>query len=133
MKNLTIAGRIGKDAVTRNTKGGDSVTSFSVAVDRYKKDDGPLWVNVSIWGTRGEKLEQYLTKGKSVAISGEMDLQTYENKDGDTVTQVVLNANQITLLGGGQKEEREPGDESENDETEETEEESSDDETKAGF
>ena len=132
MKNLNIAGRIGKDAVTRNTKGGDSVTSFSVAVDRYKKDDGPLWVNVSIWGNRGEKLEQFLVKGKGVAISGEMDLQTYENKDGETVTQVVLNANQITLLGGGQKEERQPGDESENEAAKDTEE-SSEDEEKAGF
>jgi single-strand DNA-binding protein len=121
MKNLTIAGRIGKDAETRSTSK-DTVTNFNVAVDRFKKDDGPLWVKVTLWGTRGEKLAQYLTKGKTVSVSGEMDLQTYQNKNGDNVTDVVLNANQVTLLGGGEQSNtrtREAGDEVEPEQEEE--------------
>jgi single-strand DNA-binding protein len=119
MKNLTIAGRIGKDAETRSTSK-DTVTNFNVAVDRFKKDDGPLWVKVTLWGTRGEKLAQYLTKGKTVSVSGEMDLESYTNKNDEVVTQVILNANQVTLLGGGEKtnaKTREAGDEDEADGT----------------
>jgi len=121
MKNLTIAGRIGSDAVSRATKG-DNVTNFSVAVDRpFRKDDGPLWIKVSLWGTRGEKLEQYLTKGKVVSVSGEMDLNTYHStKNDEDVTEVVLNANQVTLLGGGEKQDREPGDETEEEDAADT-------------
>jgi single-strand DNA-binding protein len=123
MKNLTIAGRIGKDAVGRSTKG-DTVTNFNVAVDRpFNKQAGPLWISVSLWGTRGEKLEQYLTKGKVVSVSGEMDIQTYTNKSGEEVTQVVLNANQVTLLGGGSEREESTDDSAEDDS----------DESRAGF
>jgi single-strand DNA-binding protein len=51
MKNITIAGNIGKDAVTRNTQGGDSVTSWSVAVEeRNGQDKRTIWFDVSLWG-----------------------------------------------------------------------------------
>ncbi len=105
MKTATFAGRIGQDAETRKTNGGDSVTNFSLAVDRPKKQgekQAPIWVKAVLWGKRGETLAEYLTKGSRVVISGDIDLETYTNKQDATVTQLVCRVDQVTLLGGGQ-------------------------------
>jgi single-strand DNA-binding protein len=98
MKNITIAGNVGKDAETRRTQSGDAVTSFSIAVeDRIPKEKGTIWFRCSLWGKRGESLAQYLTKGSKVAVSGELSIEVYEGK-----TNLTVKVDQVTLLGGGQ-------------------------------
>ena len=96
MQTITIAGRIGKDAETRNTQTGDSVTGFTVAVDqRNGRDKTTNWWRVSLWGKRGDALAQYLTKGASVTVSGEFSLGEYDGKP-----QLNIRANEIALQGG---------------------------------
>lgn len=101
MKNITIAGNIGKDAVTRTTQGGDSVTGFSVAVEERGADKRTVWFDVSLWGKRGSALAQYLTKGTRAAVSG--DLSTREH---DGRTYLTVRANEVTLMGGGQRDDQ---------------------------
>ena len=101
MKSITIAGNIGKDAATRNA-GGTPVTGWSVAVEeRNGQDKRTLWFDCSLWGTRGEKLAQYLSKGTRVAVSGDLSTREHEGK-----TYLTIRAEQVTLLGGGQSEAR---------------------------
>ena len=99
MKNLTIAGGIGKDAVTRTTQGGDKVTGFSVAVEeRNGQEKRTIWFDCSLWGRRGEALAQYLTKGTRVTVSGDLSTREHEGR-----TYLTLRANDVTLQGGGQR------------------------------
>ena len=102
MNVSTFAGRAGKAAELRKTQGGDSVANFSLAVDRFKKDDGPLWVKVTLWGKQADGLTKYITKGKQLVVTGSVDLSSYETKDGETRTDLVLRANNVTLMGGGE-------------------------------
>lgn len=98
MKSITIAGNIGKDAVTRTTNAGDKVTGWTVAVEeRNGQDKRTLWFDCSIWGKRGETLAQYLTKGSKVAVAGELSTREHEGK-----TYLTLKADHVTLLGGGE-------------------------------
>jgi single-strand DNA-binding protein len=93
------AGRIGGDAVTRQTKNGDKVTGFSVAIDeRRGGEKTTLWANCSMWGERGEKLAQYLTKGTSVAIAGPISLEVYEGQP-----KLKVDVREVTLLGSAEK------------------------------
>jgi len=105
MKSITIAGNIGRDAVTRTTGNGDKVTGFTVAVeDRQGKEKSTIWFDVAIWGARGEKLADYLTKGGKVCVSGDLSMREHEGK-----TYLTVRADQVTLMGGkaeGQREER---------------------------
>jgi len=103
MQQITVAGKLGRDAETRNTQGGYSVTSFSVAVDqRNGRDKVTNWWRVSLWGKRGEALAQYLTKGASVTVAGEFSLSEYEGKP-----QLNIRASEIALQGGRQQDDRE--------------------------
>lgn len=95
MKSITIAGRLTKDATTREA-GSDKVTGFSVAVDdRSGKEKSTLFFDCSMWGKRGETLAQYLTKGSSVTVSGDLGTREYEGK-----TYLTVRVNDVTLQGG---------------------------------
>lgn len=102
MKSITIAGNIGKDAETRTTQGGDTVTRFNVAVEeRQGQDKRTIWFACSLWGKRGQSLAQYLTKGGKVAVSGELSTREHEGK-----TYLQIRADQVSLMGGGERRER---------------------------
>lgn len=95
MQTITIAGRVGRDAETRQTSSG-SVTSFTVAVDQgYGQNKSTNWWRVSLWGQRGEKLAGYIRKGDNITVTGEMTLGEYEGK-----AQLNLNASDVALQGG---------------------------------
>ena len=96
MKAITIAGRIGKDAETRQTQQGDQVTGFTVAVDEgFGDKKRTIWFDVSYWGKRGAAVAPYLTKGGNVTVSGDLSTREYEGK-----TYLTIRANDLTLQGG---------------------------------
>jgi single-strand DNA-binding protein len=95
MKNLTIAGRLTKNAETRDV-GSDRVTSFSVAVDdRQGKEKGTLFFDASLWGKRGDSLAPHLTKGSSVTVSGDLGTREHNGK-----TYLTIRVADVTLQGG---------------------------------
>lgn len=94
MNVITIAGRIGKDAEIRMTGNGKAVASFSVADDQGR-DKGTIWWNCQLWGERGEKLSQYLLKGSSVTVTGNVTEREYEGKKYYDVR-----VNDVALQGG---------------------------------
>ncbi len=105
VNKVILIGNLGKDAETRFTPQGVSVTSFSVATTRRWKDqqtgdwkDETNWTNVVLW--RQENVANYLTKGKQVYVEGRLQTRSYDDKDGNKryVTEVV--ADEVILLGG---------------------------------
>lgn len=109
MNNWNGAGRIGRDAETRHTQGGHEVTSWSLAIDEYagQGEKRTLWVDCSMWGERGSKLAQYLTKGTPVAVSGQVGVRQYD-ANGETKSVLTLNVREVTLLGSKQDGESRP-------------------------
>ena len=105
VNKVILLGHLGKDAETRFTTGGQSVTNFSVATSRRWKDqqtgewkEETDWHNVVLW--RAENLANYLTKGKQVYVEGRLRTRSYDDKDGNKryVTEVM--ADDVLLLGG---------------------------------
>lgn len=95
MKNLTIAGRLTKDAETRDA-GDKRVTGFSVAVDNWTgREKGTLFFDCSDWRPQGEKLAQYLTKGSPVTVSGDLGTREHNGK-----TYLTLRVADVALQGG---------------------------------
>lgn len=99
MNNITIAGQLGKDAEQRFLPNGDAVASFSVA-DSQGKDKPTIWWSCSLFGKRAEALAQYLTKGQSVTVSGNVTQREYTDKDGNKRTAMDVRVNDIALQGG---------------------------------
>jgi single-strand DNA-binding protein len=111
MSDLAIAvvvGRLTRDAELKYTNSGQAVCHFSVATGSRRKK-GDQWVeessfwDVDLWGKMGESINQYLTKGKLVAVEGAMRQDRWE-QDGQTRSKTLITANTVQLLGssGGQ-------------------------------
>jgi len=108
MADLSIAvlvGRLTRDAELKYTSSGQPICHFSVATSSREKKGGawvdePNYWEVDLWGKQGESLNQYLVKGKQVAIEGTMRQDKWE-KDGQKHIKVIINANSVQLLGGG--------------------------------
>ena len=106
MSDLAIAvvvGRLTRDAELKYTNSGQAVCHFSVATGSRRKK-GDQWVeessfwDVDFWGKGGESINQYLTKGKLVAVEGTMRQDKWE-QDGQTRSKTLITANTVQLLG----------------------------------
>ncbi len=106
VNRVVLVGRLTRDAELRYTASGLPVCNFSIAVNRRRKN-GDEWVeeasffDIVLWGRQGESLNQYLVKGKQVAIDGELRQNRWE-QDGQSRSRVEVVANTIQLLGSGQ-------------------------------
>ena len=100
MKTITIAGRLGQDAETKDI-GGSTVVNFSVAVRHWTKDDpdGTMWFACAWWGQRGERLAPYLRKGSPVTVSGEFGVREYDRNDGSRGYSLEIRVNDVTPQG----------------------------------
>ena len=101
---VTLVGRLTRDSELKYTNSGTAVCKFSLAVNR-KKRSGEQWTDevsyfdVVLWGKQGEALQQYLGKGKQVAVSGELRQNRWE-QEGQSRSKVEIIANNLQLLGG---------------------------------
>lgn len=104
MKNLSIVGRIGKDAEVKFSNGGHAVLNVSVACDYQKKEGGEYkrltqWIRCVVFGKRAESLGKILQKGMRIAASGEFQLNEYtDKKSGGKRVTVEMVANDIEPL-----------------------------------
>lgn len=74
MFTVTVAGHLGKDPETRFTPTGQKVTTFTIAVNQRKgKEDVTMWVRITIWGERFDKMMTYMKKGSAVIVTGRMN------------------------------------------------------------
>lgn len=101
MQNLTIIGNLTKDPESRTTPNGNTVCSFTVAVNRRKKVDGQPeadFFRVSAWGKLGENCHKYLAKGRKVCAVGTVSVHAYTSQDGTAMASLEVFANDVEFL-----------------------------------
>lgn len=104
VNHVILIGRLTRDAELKYTSGGMAVCKFAIAVNRRRKN-GDQWVDeasffdIVLWGRSGESLNQYLVKGKQVAVEGELRQDRWE-QDGQSRSKIEIMANNVQLLGG---------------------------------
>lgn len=97
MNCFVFSGNLGSDCRTGNA-GGQTVVNFSVACKSGFGDKAQTnWIDCALWGKRGESLQQYLTKGQQVVVSGELGTREHDGK-----TYLTVRVNDVSLVGGKQ-------------------------------
>ncbi len=97
MNHLCIAGKIGKDAEIKYLPDGTAVANFSIADDQGRTKP-TIWWRCQLFGKRAESLAQYLVKGVSVTVSGQITEREYQ-KDGATLKAQDVRVNDVALQG----------------------------------
>ena len=95
MNNFNFTGNLGNDCRTGQA-GQTPVVNFSVAVKSgYGQNEQTIWVDCALFGNRATALAPYLTKGQTVAVSGELGTREHNGK-----TYITCKVNDVTLVGG---------------------------------
>lgn len=99
-----LQGRLARDPELRQTTTGKQVATFTIAVDRGRKDANGKsvadWIPVIAWERAAEFAYKWLTKGQMVAVDGRLQSRTYTAKDGTNRTVLEVVANNINFCGG---------------------------------
>lgn len=102
---VILMGNLTRDPELRQTPNGQNVCSFSLALNRsYKGSDGNWqeatdYIDVVAWGPLGERVSQYLSKGRPCLVNGRLQSRSWE-QDGQKRSKVEVVAQDVTFLGG---------------------------------
>ncbi len=113
INRVVISGNLTRDPELKATSSGMSVLKLGVAVNDRRKnqqtgewEDFPNFVDVTVFGQRGESLSRFLEKGSKVAIEGKLRWSQWENQQGEKRSKLEVIADDIEFLssrgeGGG--------------------------------
>ena len=103
--HVQLIGNVGQEPTITNLESGRKVARFSLATNEfYKKDKGEKeqtteWHTVVAWGKTADLIENYVVKGKELALSGKLKSRSYEDKEGVTRYVTEIEASEILLMG----------------------------------
>ena len=100
INRTVLVGRLTKDPELRKTQSGTSVSSFTVAANRRKREDGTQetdFINCVAWSRSADFISQYGRKGALVGVEGRIQTRTYDDASGKKVyvTEVVCDSVQL--------------------------------------
>lgn len=123
LNTVILIGRLTRDPELRYLPNGAAVCNFSLAVDRpFTNQQGQRetdFIDVVVWRQTAERVAQYLTKGRLIAVQGRLQIRSYETQDGQKRKAAEVVADQVRFLpdrnrrdepGPGKADEHEFGD-----------------------
>lgn len=114
MNNLTLVGRLVRDLDLRYTQNGVAFARLTVAVDKAlsKEKRQELqnagkptanFVPCVVWGKLAENMANYTGKGSLVAIGGEIETGSFQDKEGRTVYTTEVRVSNVQFLESGKR------------------------------
>ena len=104
LNQILLIGRAGNDPEMRYTPSGTPVTSFSLAVNKNRRDQNGEWVEdtewfrVTAWERQAESVNQYLAKGRRVFVDGRLSTRQYTSNSGESRTSLEVRAIKVVYL-----------------------------------
>jgi single-strand DNA-binding protein len=97
---VTALGRLGTDPELRYTASGTPVANFSLATDvGWGENKSTVWFRVNAWDKQATFVNEYLAKGRTVLVVGELSLNEYTTNSGEKRTSLELRAREIKFGG----------------------------------
>jgi single-strand DNA-binding protein len=107
INRVVLTGNLTRDAELKQTPGGMAIVKMRLAVNDRRKnattgqwEDSPNYVDVTMFGSRGEAVSRYLSKGKQIAVEGKLRWHEWETQAGEKRSAIEVVADDIELLGG---------------------------------
>jgi single-strand DNA-binding protein len=83
---VILMGNLTRDCETRYGGNGTAIVKFGLAVNRRFQDadgnwkDQPVFIDVTLFGKRGEAFARFHTKGKPAFVEGHLRMDTWDDK-----------------------------------------------------
>jgi len=105
---VILMGNLTRDCETRFAGNGTAIVKFGMAVNRRYQDaegnwkEQPTFVDVTIFGKRGESFARFHTKGKLALIEGQLRMDTWDDKQtGQKRSKLYVVGDNWEFAGGG--------------------------------
>lgn len=102
LNNVSLVGRLTKDAELRYTPSNVAIATFTLAVNRtFKNENGEReadFINCVMWRQQAENLANWAKKGALIGITGRIQTRSYDNQQGQRVYVTEVVAEQFQLL-----------------------------------
>ena len=99
LNKAILMGRLVADPELRRTPNNNSVTSFTLAVNRSFTRQGEQpqtdFIDIVVWGKTAEFVSRYFVKGQLVAVAGRIQTRTWEDKQGNKRKTVEVVAEEV--------------------------------------
>ena len=109
MNKCILVGNLTRDPELTQTQSGISMCRFSIAVNRtYANANGEReadFINIVTWRGLADNCGKYLSKGRKVAICGQIQTRSYEDKEGNKRYSTEVVADDVEFInsaGGGE-------------------------------
>ena len=86
MNNVVLCGRLTATPELKTANNGQSVTTFTIAVERRFLKDGERqtdFINCVAWRNTAEFISKHFIKGDPIAVTGEIQTRKYQDKNGN--------------------------------------------------
>ena len=101
---VQLIGNLGNDPIMKDVNG-NKLAKFTMATNQaYTNKKGERiedtqWHNLVVWGKLAELVERFVSKGKEIAVEGQIQTRSYDDADGNKryITEIV--AHDIVFLG----------------------------------
>ena len=104
MLTAQLVGRLGADPTQKNVAN-STVTECSLAVEqRNGKTRTTEWVSIEIWGKSGAALAGYGRKGDSIFAAGEVSLERWQGRDGQSKSKLKMRCDRWEFAGSKRNE-----------------------------
>jgi single-strand DNA-binding protein len=98
MNTVNLIGNLATDVELREVGEDKKLATFVLAVDRPGQDRGADFVRIATWDRQAEVCDQYLAKGKLVAVDGRLRSRSWEDPEGKRRSAVEVVANRVQFL-----------------------------------
>jgi len=102
INKVILVGRLTKDPELKKTNSDLSFVRFTVATDRrvgQGKDPVTDFIDCEVWGAMAESLAKYTQKGALIGVEGSIQVNKYQDKDGNTRYSTRVRADAVHFLG----------------------------------
>ena len=109
VNRVFLAGRLTRDPEVRYTPSGTAVADLGLAMsERFKSKEGnweekTVFVDVVVWGRQAETSGEYLYKGSPILVEGRLQLDQWENQQGEKRSKLRVRADRVQFLGSPRK------------------------------
>jgi single-strand DNA-binding protein len=105
LNKVLLIGNLTRDPELKYTPGGSAVADFGLAVNRNwtgqdgQKHEETTFVDITVWGRQAEIASEYLSKGRPIFLEGRLQLDQWQDKEGQKRSKMRVVAERIQFLG----------------------------------
>lgn len=99
---VILIGNMTADPELKQTQGGLSVSTFSIAVNRRFKTEGQQecdFINIVTWRQQAEFVCKYFKKGQPILVCGQLQTRTWTDNQGNKRYATEVVADEVSFVG----------------------------------